>query len=60
MPRGGVTLHSITVIRVRLGTERERQREGSCRRGGGEDIARQRQRMDNTDGRRLEGAVRDE
>lgn len=34
MPMGEVTLNSITLIRVRLGTQRESYREGS-RRGGG-------------------------
>ena len=29
-------------------------------RGGGEDMARQKQMIDNTDGGRLEGAVHDE
>lgn len=38
MPMGEVRLNSITLIRVRLGTERESQREGSHRgrEGGGE------------------------
>lgn len=59
MPMGEVRLNSITLIRVRLGTERESQREGSHR--GREGVGRwrgrgrQRQRTDNTDGRSSEG-----
>lgn len=55
-----MTLNSLTLIRVRLGTERESLREGSCRGGGGEDMTRQRQRVGDTDGGRPEGAVSDE